>query len=250
MTRTSKVFWWMTAFVVLPSVLHAAPAQGRGPSGVPPGHLPPAGQCRVWYDGTPPGHQPRPTDCATAEREARRTGGRVIYGGDRWDDDDWRDRDRRGDDRYPYDDRYRYDDDRRRDPRRGRSGDPYGYDYHCSDRDWRSGACAADWNDRCLDRDRDGWCDGSGGGRFGRLPDMIWGRWFADGRLVHDLRLWLPSPDVGVSFRDRDRNGLPEEVVWLDRARRPVQAWADHNGDGRADRVVLYRDGRPWRTLR
>ena len=37
----------------------------RGPStaatlGVPPGHLPRPGECRVWIPGTPPGHQPKP----------------------------------------------------------------------------------------------------------------------------------------------------------------------------------------------
>lgn len=28
--------------------------------GVPPGHLPQPGECRVWIPGTPPGRQPRP----------------------------------------------------------------------------------------------------------------------------------------------------------------------------------------------
>ncbi len=28
--------------------------------GIPPGHLPKPGQCRVWIAGTPPGQQPRP----------------------------------------------------------------------------------------------------------------------------------------------------------------------------------------------
>ncbi len=37
----------------------------RGPStaatlGVPPGHLPKPGECRVWIPGTPPGRQPKP----------------------------------------------------------------------------------------------------------------------------------------------------------------------------------------------
>jgi hypothetical protein len=77
----------------------AAPAAAQpGPQGVPPGHLPPPGECRVWYDDRPPGHQPSPTDCATARREAARTGGRVIFGDDRedgWDDDDWWNDDRR-----------------------------------------------------------------------------------------------------------------------------------------------------------
>lgn len=91
-------------------------AQGRGNSRgkVPPGHLPRAGECRVWYDGRPPGQQPRPTSCREAERTAARTGARVIYGDDRGRyDDRWnRDHDRRGDRR----DR----DDRARDGRRDR----------------------------------------------------------------------------------------------------------------------------------
>jgi len=42
-----------------------AHAAGGGPStaatlGIPPGHLPKPGQCRVWVPGTPPGQQPRP----------------------------------------------------------------------------------------------------------------------------------------------------------------------------------------------
>ncbi len=41
------------------------PEVNRGPStaatlGIPPGHLPKAGECRVWIPGTPPGHQPKP----------------------------------------------------------------------------------------------------------------------------------------------------------------------------------------------
>jgi hypothetical protein len=37
--------------------------------GIPPGHIPPPGQCRVWHPGTPPGHQPRPGSCSVAERQ-------------------------------------------------------------------------------------------------------------------------------------------------------------------------------------
>ena len=40
----------------------------RGPIGIPPGHYPPPGQCRVWHPGTPPGHQPRPGTCSVVER--------------------------------------------------------------------------------------------------------------------------------------------------------------------------------------
>jgi hypothetical protein len=30
---------------------------------VPPGHYPPEGMCRLWYEGRAPGQQPKPTDC-------------------------------------------------------------------------------------------------------------------------------------------------------------------------------------------
>ena len=32
--------------------------------GIPPGHRPPPGACRVWYPGVPPGQQPPPGPCA------------------------------------------------------------------------------------------------------------------------------------------------------------------------------------------
>lgn len=32
--------------------------------GIPPGHLPPPGACRIWIPGTPPGRQSPPGDCA------------------------------------------------------------------------------------------------------------------------------------------------------------------------------------------
>ncbi|MFN7144909.1 MAG: hypothetical protein ACK4YP_14125 [Myxococcota bacterium] len=40
--------------------------------GIPNGHLPPPGSCRVWFPGEPPGHQPPPTRCAAAFRDAPR----------------------------------------------------------------------------------------------------------------------------------------------------------------------------------
>ena len=77
-------------------------AQGRGRAnsqGIPPGHLPPAGSCRVWYEGVPPGRQPAPTNCRDAERiAARNANARVIYGSGQndgwWGTDDPRSRPR------------------------------------------------------------------------------------------------------------------------------------------------------------
>jgi hypothetical protein len=49
--------------------------------GIPPGQMPPANQCRVWYDGRPNGRQPSPTNCDRAEAIASRdANARVIYG--------------------------------------------------------------------------------------------------------------------------------------------------------------------------
>ena len=106
--------------------------RGRDAQGIPPGHLPPPGECRVWYDNRPPGQQPRPTSCANARATATRNGGRVIYGDDsrrdaRIDEDRRRDDDRRAEDRRA--DERRADarrDDRRRD---------------CKEKDRRKGKC-------------------------------------------------------------------------------------------------------------
>src|SRR5688500_11218832 len=77
--------------IVFALVAGTAEAQGRGrranSQGIPPGHLPPPGQCRVWRDGVPPGQQPSPTNCDQAERMASRDrNARVIYGDDRYND--------------------------------------------------------------------------------------------------------------------------------------------------------------------
>ena len=87
---------FLIAVIVIPSVA-VAQGNGRGSAraqGIPPGHLPPPGECRVWIDGRPPGHQPPPTDCRSAEIAAsRRRDARVVYGDrtDRRDDGAWRD---------------------------------------------------------------------------------------------------------------------------------------------------------------
>ena len=65
----------------------AAPAEAQehgGSQGIPPEHLPPPGECRVWHDDVPPERQPPPTNCRQAEWEAQRNRDtRVVYGPDR-----------------------------------------------------------------------------------------------------------------------------------------------------------------------
>ena len=115
------------AFISL--IAGTAFAQGNGRNsarnqGIPPGQMPPAGLCRVWYEGRPPGQQPRATNCDDAERTASRSRtARVIYGdnmrygrNDRGRDDGWYGRDDRyGTERWPngqngrYESRYAFD---------------------------------------------------------------------------------------------------------------------------------------------
>lgn len=35
---------------------------------IPPGHMPPPGECRLWYYDRPPGHQPPPVQCHRIRR--------------------------------------------------------------------------------------------------------------------------------------------------------------------------------------
>ena len=73
------------SLILLALVAGTSEAQGRGRSSqrIPPGQMPRAGECRVWYDGLPPGRQPAPTNCDHAEQLASRSSNaRVIYGDD------------------------------------------------------------------------------------------------------------------------------------------------------------------------
>lgn len=66
-----------------------------GRLGVPRGHYPPPGECRIWYPGTPRGQQPPPARC---DRLVGRVpfGAFILYNGQEWDTRyDWEERERR-----------------------------------------------------------------------------------------------------------------------------------------------------------
>lgn len=194
------------ALIALAVLAGSAEAQGRGrKSGkIPPGHLPPPGLCRVWYDGVPPGHQPPATSCADARYEAARSGGRLIYGGNNSRDDRY-DRDRYPDVRYPRDE---YPDGRYPDGRYPVESYPM------------------------------------------TLPEMIGAVIFGRGLPVRYVESWLGRDVARVTYRDVDRNGYPEAVTWYDGRGNLMQQWMDHDRDGRADRVAVYRAGRVVRVIR
>ena len=46
--------------------------------GIPPGHLPPPGACRIWIPGKPPGHQPPPGNCSDLQQRVPK-GAWLVY---------------------------------------------------------------------------------------------------------------------------------------------------------------------------
>ena len=66
------------------------PARGpRKLNGVPPGHYPKAGECRLWHSGRPPGQQPKPTSCRNLIGQVP-AGAFILYGDRAWDSQyDW-----------------------------------------------------------------------------------------------------------------------------------------------------------------
>jgi hypothetical protein len=56
----------------------------RGLKGVPPGHYPRPGECRLWYPGRPPGQQPRAVPCESLHGRVP-SGAFILFGGRPWD---------------------------------------------------------------------------------------------------------------------------------------------------------------------
>jgi hypothetical protein len=73
-----------------PAASAKQPARGpRHLNGVPPGHYPKPGECRLWYSGKPPGQQPKAQSCGSLQGKVP-AGAFVLYGGKAWDADyDW-----------------------------------------------------------------------------------------------------------------------------------------------------------------
>ncbi|ALI99826.1 hypothetical protein [Rufibacter tibetensis] len=64
--------------------------------GVPKGHYPPPGECRIWYPNRSPGHQPPPTDCRTLYGVRLEPGAFILHGDQAYDAEyDWREEERR-----------------------------------------------------------------------------------------------------------------------------------------------------------
>jgi hypothetical protein len=68
-----------SAPAVKPAPAPAAEAKEVKEVKIPPGHMPPAGKCRIWHPGKPPGQQPPVGECGTLR--ARVPAGAVLVEG-------------------------------------------------------------------------------------------------------------------------------------------------------------------------
>ena len=227
-----RVIIALTLAIAAPLV--PARAQGHGHDREPSGQLPPAGQCRIWFDGRPSGHQPLPTDCQTAFRDVP-PDARVLVGAgvDRSDyDQEGRDHgEHRGSDKEHGNKHRDRDDDRdvgldesRRPP--APVGDCLAYT--------SQGLCAEVY---------------APPGGPAVLPDMVGAVFASEGRVLPEVQRWLGRLDVTVHV-DAAIGGRPTRVRWTDRRGQLVQEWIDTNGDGRAEVVRVYRQGVLVRTYR
>ena len=79
--------------VILPRAGTAGPRQLAG---VPKGHYPPPGECRVWYPNRPPGQQPPPTSCDRLVGVRLEPGAFILHGDQAYDAEyNWREEERR-----------------------------------------------------------------------------------------------------------------------------------------------------------
>lgn len=103
-----------------------------------------------------------------------------------------------------------------------------------------------DRDDRWDDRDRDGFRRSD---YPRRLPLMRWAVGYRQGRYRDDVHEWLHARNVRASLRDVRGNRAPELVTWYDARGRILQRWIDRDGNGRADRVEIYRANRLFRVI-
>lgn len=224
MKRTSIVF----SLAIAAAAPLAAQGNGRNVAGIPPGHMPPAGMCRIWIDGVPPGRQPRATDCNTAERNRPRNA-RVIYGSNTRNDDRLYDRNRDG----RIDDRDRV--------YNGSNGNGPWWDPNRNGGDnrndgvWRQEGSDGNGN-RLYVRRR---VDSNGNVTIERARRDSFGRYIVVDRQV------LGRNDRGGNVIHRDRNG---NVIHRDRNGNIIRGDRDRDDDGRRNSrdpwIDRDRDGR------
>ena len=106
----------------------------------------------------------------------------------------------------------------------------------------------------CRDRNRDGTCDWSSDPRnnsigSGPMPLMESAVAFARNRSVSDdVRRWVPTSAARVTLQNRPGTNQLYRALWVDGDGKPVQGWVDRQGNGSADLIERYSDGKMTET--
>jgi len=106
----------------------------------------------------------------------------------------------------------------------------------------------------CRDRNRDGTCDWAGDPRNNSIgsspmPLMASAVAFARNRSVSDdVRRWVPTSATRVTLQNRPGTNQLYRALWIDSDGKPVQGWVDRKGDGTADLIERYADGKMVET--
>ena len=68
----------------------------RNLTGVPKGHYPPPGECKIWYPDRPAGHQPPPVSCSSLIGAKLTDGAFILHGDKAYDSEyNWSDQEKR-----------------------------------------------------------------------------------------------------------------------------------------------------------
>jgi hypothetical protein len=106
----------------------------------------------------------------------------------------------------------------------------------------------------CRDRNRDGRCDWTSDPRnnsigSGPMPLMESAVAYARNRSVSDdVRRWVPTSATRVTLQNRPGTNQLYRALWIDTDGKPVQGWVDRKGDGSADLIERYADGKMVET--
>ena len=106
----------------------------------------------------------------------------------------------------------------------------------------------------CRDLDGDGRCDDypedASAPYPTTLPSMTAGRDVQGGRGSREAIRWLGTAEVVARPSGGRAGGTPYRILWYDaNTNALLQAWTDRDGDGTADRVEIYRNGRRVKLL-
>ena len=77
--RACRIVSFLVTAILAGCTAYAVPPPAARPADIPPGHMPPRGECRIWFPDRPPGQQPPPGPCHILRHQVPH-GARLVYG--------------------------------------------------------------------------------------------------------------------------------------------------------------------------